>query len=120
MRWASEIKLDGGRTISSIGSDPRVYPTPRILSDIESAGRDLLLPMLEEGQDSAGTQVSLDHLGAAAMSATAAVFAKISGLQKRRITFHTVASDGAIARTTQVRAIVVTADLKARIAQLKY
>jgi fluoroacetyl-CoA thioesterase len=115
-----DIKVDDGRAISFMGPDLRVYSTPSILLDIEFACRDLLLSMLEDGQDSVGSHVSLDHVGAAVLGGTATVAANISKLEKRRVTFEATVSAGRreIARATHVRTIVAVADLKTRIAQL--
>jgi predicted thioesterase len=70
-----DIKVDGGRT-------------PSILSDIEFACRDILLSMLEAGQDSLGSHVSLNHVGAVVLGGTTTVAANISKLEKRRVTFE--------------------------------
>jgi fluoroacetyl-CoA thioesterase len=115
-----DIKVDDGRAISFMGPDLRVYSTPSILLDIEFACRDLLLSMLEDGQDSVGSHVSLDHVGAAVLGGTATVAANISKLEKRRVTFEAtvIAGRREIARATHVRTIVAVADLKTRIAQL--
>ena len=115
-----DIKVDDGRAISFMGPDLRVYSTPSILLDIEFACRDLLLPMLDEGQDSVGSHVSLDHVEAAVLGGTATVAANISKLEKRRVTFEVTVSAGQreIARAMHVRTIVAVADLKTRIAQL--
>jgi hypothetical protein len=70
-----DIKVDGGRT-------------PSILSDIEFACRDILLSMLEAGQDSLGSHVSLNYVGAVVLGGTTTVAANISKLEKRRVTFE--------------------------------
>jgi fluoroacetyl-CoA thioesterase len=115
-----DIKVDGGRAISFMDPDLRVYSTPSILSDIEFACRDLLLSMLEVGQDSVGSHVSLDHVGAIVLGRTATVAANIAKLEKRRVTFEATVSAGQreIARATHVRTIVTISELKTRIAQL--
>jgi len=102
-----DIKVDGGRT-------------PSILSDIEFACRDILLSMLEAGQDSLGSHVSLNHVGAVVLGGTTTVAANISKLEKRRVTFEATVCAGQreIARATHVRTIVTVSELKTRIAQL--
>jgi fluoroacetyl-CoA thioesterase len=115
-----DIGVDDGRAISFMGPDLRVYSTPSILLDIELASRDLLLPMLEEGQDSVGSHVSLDHLAAVSLGGSATIVSKIVSLERRRVTFEATVTSGerVIARATHVRTIVAMADLKARIAEL--
>jgi len=61
------VDIDRDRTISFMGEDCRVYATPKLLYDIEMACRDLLLEHIEQGKDSVGTRVELDHVGATLM-----------------------------------------------------
>ena len=60
-----DIVVDDARAISFMGPELRVYGTPSVLADIEFVCRDLLRSLLPEGQDSVGSQVVLDHIGAA-------------------------------------------------------
>ena len=115
-----EIDIDDARSISFMGPELRVYSTPAVLADIEMACRDLLLSMLDDGQDSVGHQVSMEHLDAVPLGGHAQITAKITAIDRRRITFEASATSGArmIARATHVRVIVAVADLKARIASL--
>lgn len=55
-------KVDDARAISFMGDDLRVYATPSIVNDLEYACRDLILEHLEEGKDSVGARVEIDHL----------------------------------------------------------
>ena len=114
------IEIDETRTISFMGPELRVYGTPSILADIEFACRVLLLTMIDNGMDSVGSQVTLDHDGAAKLGRSADVVVTVAEANKRRITFSaSVTSDGrAIAHASHVRTIVSVADLKARIGQL--
>ena len=61
------VDIDRDRTISFMGEDCRVYATPKLLYDIEMACRDLLLEHIDQGKDSVGTRVELDHIGATLM-----------------------------------------------------
>lgn len=114
------IDVDQERVISFMGPNLRVYSTPSVLQDIEMASRDLLLSVLEDGQDSVGSHVSLEHMGAVALHGTATISTHIIKLEKRRVTFEATVTAGGreIARATHIRTIVAVADLKARIAQL--
>ncbi len=109
-----EIVVDDARAISF-----RVYGTPSVL--IEFVCRDLLRSLLPEGQDSVGSQVVLDHIGAAPLGAKANISAAIASVDNRKVVFSaTVTFNGReIARANHTRTIVVVADLKARIAKLK-
>lgn len=118
---AREVVVDDARAISFMGPELRVYSTPSILSDIEFACRDLLRSLLPEGQDSVGSQVTLDHLGAAPLGAKVNISVSIAAVDNRKVMFAaSVTFNGReIARANHTRTIVVVADLKARIAKLK-
>ncbi len=115
-----DIVVDDARAISFMGPDLRVYATPSILSDMEYACRDLLLTLLPAGQDSVGSQVTLDHLGAAPMGATVNINVTIASVDGRRVVFSASAvfNGREIARASHMRTVVVVADLKARIEKL--
>lgn len=114
------IAVDEARTISFMGPELRVYSTPSILSDIEFACRDLLLSMIDDGMDSVGSHVTLEHVGAAKLGQNADVTVSVTEISKRRITFSaSVTCNGrAIANANHVRTVVSVADLKAKIGQL--
>ena len=61
------VDIDRDRTISFMGDDCRVYSTPKLLYDVEVACRNLLLQHIDQGKDSVGTRVELDHVGATLM-----------------------------------------------------
>ena len=119
-KLSRSIEVDEARAISFMGPELRVYSTPSILSDIEFACRDLLLTMIDDGMDSVGSHVTLEHVGAAKLGQNADVTVALTEVSKRRITFSaSVTCDGrAIANASHVRTIVSVADLKARIGQL--
>jgi fluoroacetyl-CoA thioesterase len=119
-RSVRTIEVDETRAISFMGPELRVYSTPSILSDIEFVCRDLLLPMLEDGADSVGLHVTLDHLGAVTLGRKVEVVATLAAIDKRKITlFTSVSSEGrAIANASHIRAIVTVTDLKAKIGRL--
>ncbi len=114
------IAVDDHRAISFMGPELRVYSTPSILADIEMACRNLLLTMLDAGQDSVGYRVELEHLDAVPFGGQAEITVAIIGIEKRRISFEaTVTSAGRrIATARHKRAVISVADLKARIANL--
>jgi fluoroacetyl-CoA thioesterase len=117
---AREITVDDARVINFMGPELRVYATPSILWDVELACRELLKSMLPEEQDSVGSQVLLDHLGAAPLGAKVALSANITSVENRKVIFSaSVNFNGReIARANHTRTIVVMEDLKARIAKL--
>ncbi len=58
------IIVDRDRTIGFMGEEGRVYATPELVRDAEMTCRNLLLDHLDEGEDSVGTRVEIDHLAA--------------------------------------------------------
>ena len=61
---SKQIEVNEERCISFMGPENAVYATPRMVSDMEYTCRDLLLRHLDEGEDSVGAHVSIDHLAA--------------------------------------------------------
>ena len=57
----TEIVIDAPRTIDFMGDDLRVYATPQIVHDLEYACRDLILQHLDDGEDTVGASVEIQH-----------------------------------------------------------
>ena len=60
----AKIEIDRERTIAFMGDEGRVYATPSMVLDIEYTARNWLMEYLDEGEDTVGTHVSVDHLAA--------------------------------------------------------
>ena len=60
----TSLVVDAGRCIAFMGPENAVYATPMMVSDVEYAIRDFLLGHLDEGEDTVGTRVVIDHLAA--------------------------------------------------------
>ncbi len=60
----AKILIDQERTIAFMGDEGRVYATPSMVLDIEYTARNWLMEYLDEGEDTVGTHVSVDHIGA--------------------------------------------------------
>ena len=58
------IAIDRDRTIAFMGDEGRVYATPSMVLDIEYVARDWLMEFLDETEDTVGTHVAVDHIGA--------------------------------------------------------
>jgi fluoroacetyl-CoA thioesterase len=82
------ITVDEGRCIGFMGKEGMVYATPRMVSDVEYACRDLLLEHLDEGEDSVGAHVSIDHLAATPLGLEVTIDARIVDIDKRRVAFE--------------------------------
>ncbi len=85
--------IDRQRTIDFMGDELRVYGTPWMTRDIEETCRLLTLEHLDEGEDSVGARVEVDHLGATLLGSWVDVTAKVVKTDGRRITFEAEVHD---------------------------
>ncbi len=112
------IMIDAPRTISFMGEEGRVYATPELVRDIENTCRDFLLQHLDEGEDSVGIRIELDHIAATPLGMQAEITATLVSMDGRRAVFEIAASDQVekIAFGQHVRFIV---DVNKSIERLK-
>jgi len=82
------ITIDEARCIGFMGKEGMVYATPRMVLDVEYTCRELLLEHLDEGEDSVGAHVSIDHLAATPLGLQVTIDVKIVDVDKRRVTFE--------------------------------
>jgi predicted thioesterase len=85
--------VDEARCIGFMGKEGMVYATPRMVLDVEYACRELLLDHLDEGEDSVGAHVSIDHLAATPLGLEVTIDARIVEIEKRRVTFEFAVRD---------------------------
>lgn len=101
--------VDPTMTIT-LGSRPQatVFSTPNMIMLMERAAREALRPFLEEGEESVGVDVQVEHLGPALLGTTVRGVAKVTAIDGRRISFdvHAFAGEREIGRGTHRRAIV--------------
>jgi predicted thioesterase len=111
------IDVDKGRTIDFMGDALRVYATPELVRDIENICRDLLLEHLDEGEDSVGTRIELDHTGATLLNMSVTIFATIKSVAGRLVTFEVTAKDNIeqVAKGSHTRFVVDTSKLEERL-----
>jgi predicted thioesterase len=88
-----EVTVDQERCIGFMGKEGAVYATPRMVSDVEYTCRDYLLQHLDDGEDSVGAHVSIDHLAATPMGLKVTIEVKIVELDRRRVTFEFTVHD---------------------------
>ncbi|MDE2399108.1 MAG: LysR family transcriptional regulator [Burkholderiales bacterium] len=112
------VDVDRGRTIDFMGESARVYATPMLLRDIEMACRELLLRHLDPGEDSVGTRVELDHLGATLMGMTVVLDLSVVDVQGRLVTFEIAGRDAVdpICRCRHQRFVVDVRKTEERLA----
>lgn len=113
-----QFQVDAQSTVGFMGEGARVYATPALVRDIEITCRDLLMEHLDEGEDSVGTRVELDHLAATLLGMTVDITAEIVDLKGRAVNFEVTARDplDQICRCRHGRFIVDIEKTKARIA----
>jgi fluoroacetyl-CoA thioesterase len=94
LEGTKQFEIDTERTISFMGDDLRVYGTPFMVRDIEETSRLLVQEHLDDGEETVGAHVSVDHLGASLMGMTATVTAKITEVDGQRVTLEVEVHDG--------------------------
>ena len=116
--FTKRLVVDEERCISFMGREMMVYATPRMVSDVEYACRDFLLQHLDQGEDSVGAHVSIDHLAATPPGVEVLIEARISKLEGRRVTFEFSVKDPVeeAGRGSHVRFVVDKAKSRERIA----
>ena len=118
LSFSKTLVVDEARCIGFMGKEGMVYATPRMVSDVEYACRDFLLQHLDPGEDSVGAHVSIDHLAATPMGLQVTVQAKVSEIDRRKVTFEFSVHDPIeqVGRGTHVRFVVETAKTRERLA----
>jgi len=109
--------VDRSRTIGFMGDEGRVYSTPAMIMDIEITARDLIKQHLDDGEDTVGTHVSVDHLAATIEGDTAEVTVTITEVEGRAVTVEARVKDSLedVGRGIHKRFIVNTAKTFERI-----
>src|SRR5215470_15420482 len=82
------LVIDEGRCIGFMGKEGMVYATPRMVLDVEYTCRELLLEHLDDGEDSVGAHISIDHLAATPLGLEVTIDIKIFEIEKRRVAFE--------------------------------
>jgi fluoroacetyl-CoA thioesterase len=119
LSFSKSILVDEARCIGFMGKEAMVYATPRMVSDVEYTCRDFLLEHLDAGEDSVGAHVSIDHLAATPMGLTVKIEARVTEVDRRKVTFEFAVHDPVeqVGRGKHVRFVVETAKTRERLAQ---
>ena len=112
------IAVDRPRTIDFMGEAARVYATPMLVRDIEMTCRELLLEHLDAGEDSVGTRVEIDHIGATLLGMTVTLAVRVAELNGRAVVFEVEGRDAIepIVRGKHSRFVVDVAKTAQRLA----
>ena len=89
----STFTVERERTIDFMGEAARVYATPMLVRDIEIACRNLLLAHLDAGEDSVGTRVEIDHIGATLLGMSVTLNVRVAEVNGRAVTFEVEGRD---------------------------
>jgi predicted thioesterase len=119
LETSKNITVDEARCIGFMGKEGMVYATPRMVSDVEYTCRNFLLQHLDPGEDSVGAHVSIDHLAATPMGLTVKIEARVTEVDRRKVTFEFSVHDPVeqVGRGKHVRFVVETAKTRERLAQ---
>jgi predicted thioesterase len=103
-----KITIDRERTITFMGEEGRVYATPELVRDIEVTCRELLLEHVDEGEDSVGTAISIQHSAPTPVGMTVWITVEIASVEGRLVNLKVSAKDEAdpICKGTHSRFIV--------------
>jgi predicted thioesterase len=113
-----KFEVTRDRTIDFMGEAARVYATPMLVRDIEVACRELLRPHLDTGEDSVGTRVAIDHIGASLLGMAVSLTVRVTSVEGRAVQFEVEGSDAVepIVRGTHSRFVVDVAKTAQRLA----
>ena len=96
----------------------RVLSTPNLIRHLEITARNSILPLLDPGHDSVGTQVNVSHLAASPMGMNVTFRSEVISVQDRKVNFKVEAFDEKekVAEGTHERAVVDIARFATRVA----
>lgn len=114
----SGFAVDRERTIDFMGEEARVYATPMLVRDLEIACRELLLQHLDPGEDSVGTRVDIEHIGATLLGMAVTLTVRIAQVDGRAVVFEVEGHDAVepIVRGRHARFVVDVAKTAQRLA----
>ncbi len=85
-----------------------IFSTPNMIMLMERAAREALRPYLDDGEESVGVEVQVEHTGAAPLGAIVHGAARVTRIDERKIDFEILAfcGDKEIGRGTHRRAVI--------------
>jgi fluoroacetyl-CoA thioesterase len=103
------VEVGHDQAIKFLGPEgPRVLSTPQMILFMERTCRNLILAMVDPGNDTVGTHVNVSHCAAAPMGARVAFTAELLAVNNRRAEFRVEARYGekVVGEGTHQRAII--------------
>ncbi len=85
-----------------------MFATPWLLSLMEQAAAEAIMPHLDAGEASVGYGFEFHHLAPTPVGATVVATAEVTAIEKNLVTLHIEACDDAelVSRGTHVRAVI--------------
>ena len=93
LSFTKSLTVDEQRCISFLGRENMVYATPRMVGDVEYACREFLLAHLDQGEDTVGAHISIDHLAATPPGLEVTIEAQVTAIDRRRVTLEFTVRD---------------------------
>ncbi|HTX34172.1 MAG TPA: thioesterase family protein [Bryobacteraceae bacterium] len=117
-----QLLVTSEAAISFMGTEgARVLSTPQMILHMERTCRETVLPLLEPGHDTVGTQVNVSHLAATPIGMMVTFSCEVIAATDRRIQFRVEARDEKekIGEGTHERAVINVARFATRMAEKK-
>ena len=121
LEFSSKKVIEKEKTIGFMGEDLRVYATPFMVQDMEHSCRDFMLQHLEDGEDSVGARVEIDHLGPTLIGQTVEFYGKVVEVEGPRVLFEVEIQDeiDTVGRSKHTRFVVEKARQGGRLEKKK-
>lgn len=113
-----KVWVENENAINFLGlAGARVLSTPHMIGYMERTSRNLILPMLEAGDDSVGTIVNVSHLSGAPLGSEVTFRAEVASVEGRRVNFRVKAYDEqhVVGEGTHQRFVVTVATFAERM-----
>ncbi len=81
------------RSVGFLGPGYEVYSTPSMVQDIEMLSHDLILEHLDDGEESVGIHISVDHLEATPIGLAVDITVTVAEINRRRISLEAEVRD---------------------------
>jgi predicted thioesterase len=114
---SARYTVDKEKTIDFMGDELRVYATPMMVMDVERTCRELMVEHADEGEDSVGARVEIDHMGPTLMGMWVEVSATVAEVDGPKVVFEVEIHDalGQVGRSRHTRFAIDKAKQKGRL-----
>ena len=100
--------VENDQTIDFMSDELRVFATPFMVANIERTCRDLVIGHLDEGEDTVGARVEIDHMGPTLAGMWVEVKVRVVGIQGRRVELEAEVCDALdiVGRARHIRFVI--------------